>query len=111
MARPRLPPSILIGKTKWAIRAVREIKRRGRKTAVALCEFKSSTIYLCTRGASHAEQADRLLHEIEHAIWHEAEIEPGHSEETVVCRTTPVRAQVIRDNPDVFGWVFEKLHL
>lgn len=100
-----LPRQVVIGHRTWKIKT---IGPRQRPRINGLCEYEKSTLWVRLKGQSPQQQANTLLHEIGHAIWHEGNIESDDIEEHVVTVTANLMCQVIRDNPDVIDWIAEK---
>lgn len=70
------------------------------------CVYNHQVIYL-SPNMKHQVASDTLLHEVLHAIWHEAGIE--HSEivieETIVRTLSTWLRIVFRDNPDLVKFI------
>jgi len=72
------------------------------------CVFEHQTIYL-SPNQMHQGASDTLLHEILHAIWHEAGVEHNEVlvEETVVRTLSTWLRIVFRDNPATVKFILD----
>jgi hypothetical protein len=70
------------------------------KDKYGLCMYNKKIIYL-NRNMHHSTASDTLLHEVLHAIWHEASIEqaPIVEQEFIVNTTSTWLTMVLKDNP------------
>lgn len=61
-------------------------------------------------GASDPQQAETLIHELLHGIFHTMLPDlDGDQSENMVLKMSAGLATLIRDNPDVFDWIVEAL--
>ena len=102
-----LPKACVIGHRTWKIRPYPPAKA-DKAREDGSCIYATTTILVRTDKRSGVQRANILLHEIEHAIWDEAGLAEGDSEEKIVSAVSNIRMQVFRDNPDVIDWISEK---
>lgn len=55
------------------------------------------------------QEAETFLHELMHAIYEVMGIKSKDGEERIISQMSLGMAMVIRDNPDLIGWLKEKL--
>ena len=65
---------------------------------IAICDF-----------LPERRQAETMIHEILHAIWHVWALRQSSDEEVVVGSMAQGLAAVFRDNPDLLPWLASKL--
>lgn len=103
----RMPRSVVIGHRTWKIRPYPPAKADKAREDGA-CVYATTTLLVRNHNRSTVQRANTLLHEMEHAIWDEAGLTAGDSEEKIVSAVSNIRMQVFRDNPDVINWILEK---
>lgn len=73
--------------------------------------FSETTLSISMRDVFETDQqeAETYLHELLHAIYNIYGIREKDSQERIVTQMSIGMASVIRDNPDLVGWLKEKL--
>jgi len=61
-------------------------------------------------GYGGLEDANTLTHELNHAIYQEASLEEGDSEERIVGIMTDGMIEAMRRNPELFDWIKDQIH-
>lgn len=69
------------------------------------CDYARSAIEVNNHNVSVRKQKQTIIHEMTHAIMHEAGVGFGDDEERVVTHVGQILHQVLMDND--FGWVRE----
>ena len=69
------------------------------------CDYAKSKLEINNHNVSEPKQKQTVIHELTHAIIHEAGVGFGDDEERVVNHIGLILHQVLRDND--FGWVRE----
>lgn len=67
------------------------------------CDYAKSKIEINNHNVSEQKQKQTVIHEMTHAILHEAGVELGDDEERIVNHIGLVLHQVLKDND--FGWL------
>ena len=67
------------------------------------CDYAKSKIEINNHNVSEQKQEQTIIHEMTHAIIHEAGLDLGDDEEDVVNRVGLVLHQVLKDND--FNWL------
>ena len=69
------------------------------------CEYAKSKIEINNHNVSDRKQEQAIIHEMTHAIIHEAGLDFGEDEESIVNHISLMLHQVLKDND--FGWLRE----
>lgn len=104
---PTLPKAVVIGHRTYRIRSWPPSKAN-RANGEGRIVFPRDLILVRTKNRSGPQQANTLLHEITHGIWHEIGLAPKDGEERIVFAMSNMMIATIRDNPEVFDWIAEK---
>jgi hypothetical protein len=112
----KLPRRIKIGYSIFKLKHVRkkididQNARKGKNLNMGECDFCGQTLRVLGK-QGHDEFANTTLHEILHAIndVHKIKYKNNKQEEHYVERNADALVTLIKDNPEYFRWLFEKL--
>lgn len=82
-----------------------ELEADGGGIQLGWCNYAQSKLEINNHNVSERKQKQTVIHELTHAIMHEAGVGFGDDEERVVNHVGLILHQVLRDND--FGWVRE----
>ena len=101
-AAPKLPASIKVGHRDISIQLADDDELDG-----AFGDYLASKQRIrLAKDRMLQGMAETLLHELDHAIWPDHWTLVGDVEETFVSALAPRRAALMRDNPELFAWIF-----
>ena len=101
----KLPPTLRIGPYDYKLILVDKIQDEGEREDWGKYEYCKLTITISKDQPNQLFAADTVLHEILHAIYTHAGIQPVTPEEGICSALATGLIQVFRDNPKLLAWV------
>lgn len=99
----KLPPKVRIGPYDYKLIVVDKIKDD--EECWGLCEQGKLSITVSRAQPNSLFAVDTVVHEILHAIYVNAGLQPVSTEESVCSAIATGLTQVFRDNPKLLAWV------